>query len=150
MQQLKAYLPVLIWMAVIFAGSTNLGSSQRTARIIGPILRWFKPDVSEQTIAGVQAVVRKGAHVTVYSVLAMLTWRGRRVARGAPRLLADWSWREAWAIVLFCAIYAVTDELHQTFVATRLGQPLDVLIDSVGALCGLLLIWMIGQRMSRW
>ena len=137
MQRLKAYLPVVLWMTMIFIASTDLGSSRRTSRIIGPILRWFKPDVSEQTIRAVQAVVRKGAHVTVYAILAMLVWRARRTARGTNPLLAGWSWREVLGIVLFCGLYAVSDEVHQAFVSTRQGHPLDVLLDSIGALCGL-------------
>jgi VanZ family protein len=150
MLRLKAYLPVLLWMLVIFVGSTDLGSSRHTSRIIGPLLRWLKPDVSDQTIRAVQAVVRKGAHLAVYSILAMLVWRGRRQAREARPVLQEWDWRESWAIVAFCGFYAVSDELHQSFVSTRQGHPLDVLIDSVGALCGLLLIWLIGRRKGRW
>ena len=34
-------------------------------------------------------------------------------------------------------IFTVNNEFHQTFVAGRTGQPLDVLIDSAGALVGL-------------
>lgn len=150
MQRLKAYLPVLIWMAVIFAGSTDLGSSQRTSRFIGPFLRWFNPDVSDETVRAVQAVIRKGAHLTVYAVLAILTWRARRIASGTTPFLSRWNWLETWLIFAFCAFYAITDELHQTFVSTRQGQPLDVMIDSLGALCGLLLIWCCGRRQKRW
>ena len=150
MQRFKAYLPVLLWMAVIFVGSTDLGSSRRTSRFIGPVLRWFKPDVSDETIQAVQAVVRKSGHVTEYAILAMVTWWARRKASGTLPLLSNWNWREIWLIVGFCALYAVTDELHQTFVSTRQGQPLDVMIDSLGALCGLLLIWFWGRRKSRW
>jgi VanZ family protein len=150
MQRFKAYLPVLIWMAVIFAGSTDLGSSQRTSRFIGPFLRWFNPEVSEETIRAVQAVVRKGAHLTVYAILAILTWRARRVAGRTTPFLSNWNWRESGLIFAFCALYAITDELHQTFVSTRQGHPLDVMIDSLGALCGLLLIWFCGRRGKRW
>jgi VanZ family protein len=150
MQRLKAYLPVLIWMAVIFAGSSDLGSSRRTSRIIGPILRWFNPEVREETIQAVQGVVRKSAHVTEYGILAMLAWRARRADRGLKVLLKDWRWREAWMVLLFCALYAGTDELHQKFVATRQAHPLDVVIDSFGALCGLLAIWVIGRWKKRW
>ena len=78
---LNAFLPVVLWMSIIFIGSTDLGSSQRTSRIIGPILRWFNPEVSDETIRALQAVVRKSAHVCVYALLALLIWRARRVIR---------------------------------------------------------------------
>lgn len=147
---LKAYLPVVLWMSIIFIGSTDLGSSQRTSRIIGPFLRWFNPDVTDETIRAVQAVVRKGAHVTVYGVLAALVWRGRRVMRGVKLLESAWSWRETWSIVGFCALYAITDEVHQSFVQSRQGNPWDVGLDSLGALCALTLIWAFGPWKKRW
>ena len=36
--------------------------------------------------------------------------------------------------VAIAVAYAVTDELHQTFVPGRNGSPVDVAIDAVGAL----------------
>jgi len=147
---LKAYLPVVLWMSIIFIGSTDLGSSQRTSRIIGPILRWFNPDVSDETIRIVQAFVRKGAHVSVYGVLAALVWRGRRVARGVKLCEGGWSWQEALSIIAFCALYAVTDELHQSFVQSRQGSAWDVGFDSAGALCALIAIWALGRWKKCW
>ena len=40
---------------------------------------------------------------------------------------------------LFSVLYASSDEFHQTFVAGRDGNIVDVLIDSSGALVGILL-----------
>jgi VanZ family protein len=67
-------------------------------------------------------VLRKCAHATEYAILAVLLWR----ALGRELL--------AFAIAVF---YAVTDEVHQTFVAGRHGSPRDVLIDAFGAALGL-------------
>ena len=39
---------------------------------------------------------------------------------------------------LFSVIYALSDEFHQTFVPGRDGNIVDVLIDSSGALVGIL------------
>jgi VanZ family protein len=147
---LKAYLPVALWMSIIFIGSTDLGSSRHTSRIIGPLLRWLNPNVTDETIHLVQAVIRKGAHVSVYAVLAALTWRGRRVARGKSLGNGGWSWPEGFGIIAFCALYAVTDELHQRFVESRQSSPWDVCFDSAGALCALLAIWAIGRWKKCW
>jgi VanZ family protein len=147
---LKAYLPVALWMSIIFIGSTDIGSSQHTSRIIGPLLRWLNPDVTEETIHLVQAFVRKGAHISVYAVLAALAWRGRRVTRGVRLREGGWSWREAFAILGFCALYAVTDEVHQHFVQSRQASPWDVGFDSAGALCALIVIWALGRWKKRW
>ena len=75
---LKYWLPVLIWLGFIFIGSTDLMSAEHTSRIIAPLLRWLKPDISPEAIAQVQFFVRKAAHVTEYAILAMLLWRGLR------------------------------------------------------------------------
>lgn len=144
---IKYWLPVLIWMVLIFSGSTDLMSSQRTSRIIGPLVRWVFPSLPEETVGQVVFVVRKTAHVTEYALLAMLLWRAlRRPARSDPR---PWSWREpAWALAL-AVLYAVSDELHQSFVASRFGSALDVCLDGAGAAGGLLVVWVASHWRKR-
>jgi VanZ family protein len=66
-------------------------------------------------------VLRKLAHTAEYAILGGLLFRA---VRNAP------------AAVLLASTYAVTDELHQTFVAGRHGAPLDWVIDSAGAILG--------------
>lgn len=98
------WLPVLLWAGVIFAFSSvpSLGTG---------LGMW-------------DLVLRKGAHMTEYAILAALVVR----ASGAY----------AWSLALAVA-YAASDELHQTFVRGRHGSPLDVGIDAAGALIGLAL-----------
>ena len=73
---------------------------------------------------------------------------------GALTLLLDsycarWHWL-SWA---GCTLYAATDEIHQLFVAGRTGKWQDVLLDSSGALAGLLLamfmLWLIRRRRAK-
>jgi VanZ family protein len=118
----KSWLPVLAWMFFIFIGSTDLLSAEHTSRFIGPFLRWFAPNVSDASIASVQLVVRKGAHLTEYAILALLIYRALR--RFAPALMV-------------AGIYAALDEFHQSFVASRTASPWDVAIDCLGAFLGL-------------
>jgi VanZ family protein len=70
-------------------------------------------------------VLRKLAHLAEYAVLGALLYRALR--------------REPAAIALG-SLYAVTDEVHQTFVSGRQGSPLDWLIDTVGVVAGALLL----------
>jgi VanZ family protein len=131
---LKYWLPVLAWMIFIFIGSTDLLSAEHTSRFIGPFLRWFAPDVSDATVASVQLVVRKCAHLTEYAILAALLSRAFRQSQ--PRV------GRALAISFpIAAVYAALDEFHQSFVASRTGSPWDVMIDCVGALAGVLIYW---------
>ena len=149
-RKVLAWVPVLLWMAMIFIASTDLGSSERTSRIIGPILRWINPDVTDETIRGIQAVIRKSAHVLVYAGLAALTWVARRTSRGVKLTEGGWSWPEMWGIVAFCAAYAISDELHQSFVQSRMGNAWDVGFDSIGAVLALTTIWALGRWKKRW
>jgi VanZ family protein len=69
-------------------------------------------------------VLRKLAHTAEYALLGALVYRA---ARSAP------------VAVLLCAAYAVTDEIHQAFVAGRHGSPVDWLIDIAGVAVGVTL-----------
>lgn len=136
----RYWLPVIGWLAIIFVGSTDLMSAEQTSRIIGPLLRWLKPDVSAETIARVQFFVRKGAHVSEYAILAALLWR----ALGQRR---QWKMSILTLATLFaCALFAVSDEFHQSLVASRTASPVDVLIDICGALIALALCWLVQIR----
>ncbi len=67
---------------------------------------------------------RKLVHAGVYALLCLLWWRAlRTVTRPYAALLAA---------VAVSFGYAVSDEVHQTFVDGRHGSPLDVAIDSAG------------------
>ena len=142
------WLPLIVWMGVIFSASTEALSARHTSRIIGPILRWFKPDISDETISRVQLVFRKGGHLSEYGVLGMLFWSAwRKPVRSDPR---PWRWSEAGIALAFCAVYAITDEIHQAFVPGRQGQVGDVFIDTAGAAIGLVVLWMLGRRKKLW
>lgn len=69
-------------------------------------------------------VVKKSGHFFGYAVLALLARRA-----GLHPLAA----------VMLAGLYATTDEWHQSFVPGRNGSPVDVLIDVVGAIMGVLL-----------
>jgi VanZ family protein len=143
---LKYWLPVLVWMAVVYSASADTKSVQHS-RIIAPILRWLFPHISEDTVNFIVLVVRKGAHLTEYAILGLLLWRAlRKPIRDDAR---SWSWRTAGWAVLVAALYASSDELHQLFVPTREASVRDVLIDTTGAALGLLLLWGIG-RVRKW
>ena len=69
---MKYWAPFIAWLIVIFSASTDTFSSRRTSRFIVPFLRWLKPDISDATVRTVLTVVRKGAHISEYAVLAAL------------------------------------------------------------------------------
>jgi VanZ family protein len=76
--------------------------------------------------------LRKLTHFGEYFALTALWWWALRTRIGGRRALLP-----ALAIAIG---YAVTDEIHQTFVDGRVGTWRDVAIDSAGALCAASLI----------
>ena len=149
---LKYWLPVLIWLGFIFIGSTDLMSAEHTSRFLIPFLLWLKPDFSPEALAQVHFVLRKLGHVTEYAILAMLLWRALRretnlqikailrLRSGQTLFLSVW---------ILCAIFAATDEFHQSFVPSRRAAWSDVMIDSAGAIFGLLISAGIAKRRAR-
>ena len=123
--------PAWAWMGLIFIGSTDLLSFPRTSRFLGPWLRWLNPDITPEGIAQVQFLIRKLAHLTEYAVLALLVMIG--LSRTFRLWCLEWSARRAWMALTLCAAYAASDELHQAFVSSRTGSPVDVGIDICGA-----------------
>jgi VanZ family protein len=138
------YLPLLVWMALIFFFSTGELSAGNTSRIVRPVLLWLFPDISEERIAVAHFFVRKAAHFSEYAVLALLAARAFKTSSRA--LL-----RRRWLISAFVlvAFYALSDELHQTFVPVRTGSIYDSFIDMSGGLTALLLLWLWRRRRER-
>jgi VanZ family protein len=130
---LKYWLPVLIWLGLIFVGSSDLMSAEHTSRFLVPFLLWLKPDISVETVALIQFGVRKAAHLIEYAILAILlcraAFRGTNLRMKMPLLYAS-----VW---LVCTLLAAGDEFHQSFVPSRGAAWGDALIDSAGAIFGL-------------
>jgi VanZ family protein len=129
---LKSWLPVALWMAFIFVGSTDLMSAEHTSRFVTPFLRWLKPDISLATIEQIHFLIRKTAHLIEYAILAVLLLRAFR-EKGAnfPRRAA--------VVFVVAVLFALTDEYHQSSVTSRTSSLGDVAIDSVGAFLGIVI-----------
>jgi VanZ family protein len=144
---IKYWLPVVLWMAVIFSASADTKSVQRS-RFIAPILHWLFPHISEDTVNLIVLITRKCAHLTEYAIMGLLFWRAlRKPLKADPR---PWSWPQAGWAVLFVALYAASDEFHQSFVPSRDASVRDVIIDTTGAILGLFFFWAIGCWRKWW
>jgi VanZ family protein len=124
---LKYWLPVILWMVLIYVASTTAFSAEHTSRFIRPILRLFFPHASEPELRFLHGIVRKAAHLTEYFVLGLLLFRAFR--RDSP---GNQKWRWATLSLLACVLFAAGDEFHQLFVSTRTASIVDVGIDSLG------------------
>ncbi len=104
---------------------------QATVRRWGPVVAWAALIFALSSIPGLgtglgtwDVILRKIAHAAEYAILAALLVRALR--------------NPGWAVVLTIA-YSISDEVHQSFVSGRHGAPLDVGIDTIGAVVGAVL-----------
>jgi VanZ family protein len=142
------WLPVLLWMALIFSASSDRLSFQHSSRIIAPFIHWLISGASEETVHCIVVLVRKAAHLTEYAVLALLVLRP--MARPSVNSAWTWRWSDAIRTLLVVMLYAASDEFHQSFVPSRQASIWDVLIDTTGGFFGLLLVWVLGRWRKRW
>ena len=109
---MRRALPAVLWAALIFVASAQSQLPQAPLGLLDVLLK-------------------KGAHLAEYAILAVLIYRGLRPgtpARPWPRTAL------AWALA---TLYAVSDEVHQSFRPGRVATPVDVAVDATGALLGL-------------
>ena len=144
---LRYWLPVLVWMAVIFSASSDRMSFQHSSRLIGPLVHWLLPHLSDKALHDVIVGVRKCAHLAEYAVLALLLWRALHKPAQAGR--SPWRWSEAGLVLALVALYAASDEIHQAFVPSREASVWDVFLDTIGATIGLLFLWTVGRLRGR-
>jgi len=88
-------------------------------------------------------MLKKGAHFTVYAVLAFLWWRALSRERMADRAALGLAF-------VIAVLYAMSDEFHQSFVPGRRPGLSDVLIDAIGAATAIGVIgWRNTKRFTR-
>lgn len=77
-------------------------------------------------------ILRKTAHFTEYLILALIFFKAMKVSRVEVK-------RNFVLTFVFCFLYAVSDEVHQFFVPGRAFAITDILIDTAGAVFGLII-----------
>jgi len=119
--RLSTWLPVAAWAILIFLFSTSHFGAEQTGAWIEPMLRWLMPWAGLHTIQSMHFGIRKLAHFTEYGILFLLLIRGPMRGHAVLALTA-------------CALYALLDESHQSFVPKRTSSYYDVALDCSGAL----------------
>jgi len=109
-------------------------------------MHWLFPGMAEDRLERIHQTVRKAAHLVEYAVLGILAWRA---ARFDPAFGSFSPRRKFWFALLFCMLYASTDEFHQSFVPARHPKVDDVLLDTCGSGLGLLAVWSVRRLRPR-
>ena len=130
----SAWLPVLVWMAVILtlSGQSNLPARQNPAT--GEVIR------STYTLA-------KLAHVVEYGVLGLLILRAMTTPLGGLGL--SFASAARWTVAA-ATLFGAADELRQSLVPNREPSVGDVLIDGASALTAACLVGVIRRLRAGW
>ena len=132
---------LVLWMIIIFMFSNqNANNSQSTSdKVISTIIEIVETvtnnEISEDkrinVIEDTSFIVRKLAHFTIYFILGVLVYLTLTSYHVNKTILFS---------ILFCFIYACSDEIHQMFSDGRTAKLIDILIDTSGATIGCFII----------
>ena len=130
----KLWLAAAIgWMLFIWSNSmqTAAESSQQSSGVLEvllPLLSWTGlPAELWHTL------IRKMAHMTEFALLGLFWTASLSSGRSE---VSDIDWKSQSVVLVICLLTALVDETIQLFVPGRSGEILDVWIDSMGALMG--------------
>lgn len=132
-----AVLTATVMVCIFLFSCENADKSSDTSGIIvNFILDIFYKDFDSMTLAEqaetmsqVSHIIRKTAHFTIYAALGFFA----SLTAGRRKLFSKGS----LGVVLFCALYAISDEIHQYFVPGRACMFTDMLIDTCGGITGM-------------
>lgn len=143
----SGWIVVLLWMGLIFFLSAQPAShsnhlSQGVTKVV---IETVEKVMAKQDLDlnHLNHIIRKNTHFFAYLVLGVFILAALHLSgiRGLR------SYALAWGGAV---LYAISDEVHQLYVPGRGAQASDVLIDSAGALTGILLYalicWLLRRR----
>lgn len=140
-------LLVIAVMVMIFCFSAQSG--EQSGAMSGRLTTWvlnliipdfenFSPEQQEMIRSTVGLIIRKLAHFSEYALLgfSLMLHIAQVQKKITVRLPLLWSWAVG-------TLYAASDEFHQGFVAGRGPSIVDVMIDSLGVITGIMLLLLI-------
>lgn len=137
-QKFLAWVALLVWMGVIFYFSYQSGdaSMQLSDGVLDLFKSLFQNFLDYPTLS---YIVRKIAHFTEYFILGLLIYHLVKQYRVISKTEIIW-------MILFCVIYAMSDEFHQVFIGGRSPKVFDVIIDSLGSSLSILILQLLQKR----
>lgn len=121
----EKYFSLVFWLVAIYILSNN------SLKEFVLVADWW------------EIIIRKLAHLFEFGVLTYLILRilGQTEKRHV-------NWNLLWSFI-FTVMYSISDEYHQSFIAGRTGTYRDVIIDAVGSLIAIWLIYLDYKHKKR-
>jgi VanZ family protein len=130
--------PVVIWMAVIFAGSSHpnvdiVADKTQDDPNVNIVVKKIRDELAKSHfMIEKNYIIKKLAHMAEYVLLGFLLFRAL-VKEKKNNLASRYAW--LWAL-MGTILYGVSDEVHQMFVPTRTAYVGDIFINALGASIG--------------
>ena len=141
MKKVIYWILLILWMSVIFIFSNmNSRISDSTSYSIVDKLTYFN-EKADNNRDYLNLIVRKSAHFTEFLILGILIYNVFNLYNINNK-------KKIIFCIIFCLIYAFSDEYHQLFIKGRSAQIKDVFIDFVGSFMGILILNQITQKIN--
>lgn len=144
--RISSFVLLIFWCVLIFlfsaqnaekSSNTSSGIVIKIVETLYPEFENFSTEKQESITNTLTFVVRKTAHFSEYFVLGALAFTVV-VTFTRHKLFV----RNLCA-VLFCALYSVSDEIHQYFVPGRACRLFDMFVDVSGSFIAVMLLTVI-------
>lgn len=127
-------------------GESNKLSGSVLENILTVVVKEFSSLPSENKVSMVmqyQLLIRKSAHFLVFAALGFSAVGFFATFPKIKRLFS------ALLALVYVALYAISDEVHQLFVLGRTGRVSDVVIDTAGGIFGII-VFFLAVRFLSW
>ena len=135
----------LLIMLAIFMFSAQSGDSSGAASMTvteNVTQHFFLGDISRDTLEFLEQIIRKLAHFVEYAALGFFVFA----------FTDTFTIKRRYAVIIslfFSSLYALSDEIHQYFVPERACRLTDVLLDSFGALSGIIVFIALSELIKK-
>ena len=145
-RKIALFIAIVLWSGAIFMFSAQSaeGSKELSKSIAEKIISFAKmifgddfisesENENESTVSLLELAtryLRKIAHFFLFFVLGILCFIFISECGVA-------GWKRFGFALIYCILYAASDEIHQLFVPGRAGMIRDVIIDTCGSLTGM-------------
>ena len=144
MKKIISTIFVIIWMFTIFYFSNQQGTgSSNTSKKVSKIIvnmidikHQMQKEAKEELVIKIEPYIRKIAHYTIYTIGGIL------IINCIYLYIQDYH-KSVVNATMIGILYATTDEIHQLFVQGRSGRVIDVVIDSIGIITGIVIYLII-------
>ena len=101
-----------------------------------PVKRNDNISAANKIVERSQPIIRKGAHLSIYTLVGILIMSFISTYKLHLKYKFSLS-------ILVGLIYAISDEIHQSFTPGRTASPIDVGIDTFGVFLGIIMVLII-------